>query len=249
MRKWVLAVVGLVAVAAAAWWLFLRSPSRPAEPRPAAKSEAKTTPANRAPEQDRGAEQAPLRFLVDDDPKGTLRLEGQVIDEHDRPVAGATVVLSSNPPRTTTSEQDGGFAFDALVGRPYTLTARAAQGVAGPVTAKLTEKSEPVVLQLRPGATVKVTVQGTGGKEIDGATVELRSSDVLTQTTKAGAATFAPVVPGGYQLAAWADGRARTLQWLQVGPGETTATIVLVAGAKVSGRVIDSGGKPIADAP
>jgi uncharacterized GH25 family protein len=230
------------------WWFFLRSPSRPASPQPAAKNEAKTTSPNRAEQQDRGAEREPLALLVDDDPKGSLRLEGQVVDEHDKPVAGATVVLSSNPPRTATSEDDGGFAFDALVGRPYTLTARAAQGVAGPVTAKLTEKSDPIVLQLRAGAKVTVTVVADGGKPVDSATVELRATDVLRQSTKAGVATFTPVVPGGYQLAAWAEGRARTLQWVQVGPGETSAKVTLVAGARVSGRVIDEAGKPIAAA-
>jgi uncharacterized GH25 family protein len=248
MRKPVLALIGIVVAAACVWWFFLRSPSRPSTSGAAAKTEAKTTTAKPAPEQDRGGEREPLALVVDDDPKGTLRLEGQVVDEHDKPVAGATVVLSSNPPRTAKSEDDGGFVFDALVGRPYTLTARAAQGVAGPVTSKLTEKSDPVVLQLRAGAKVTVTVTGEAGKPVDNATVELRSADVLRQTTKAGATTFAPVVPGGYQLAAWAEGRARTLQWLQVGPGETAAKITLVAGARVSGRVIDQGGKPIAGA-
>lgn len=189
-----------------------------------------------------------LAVLTDDDPEGALRMEGQVIDADDKPVAGATVVLSSNPPRTTTTEEDGGFAFDGLVGRPYTLTARAVQGVAGPVTAKLTDKSDPIVLQLRPGGRVTVTVQGEGGKPIDNATVELRATDVLRQTTKAGTTTFAPVIPGGYQLAAWAEGRARTLTWLQVGPGETTASVTLVAGARVSGRVIDEAGRPVAGA-
>ncbi|HEU4613593.1 MAG TPA: carboxypeptidase-like regulatory domain-containing protein, partial [Kofleriaceae bacterium] len=59
---------------------------------------------------------------------------------------------------------------------------------------------------------------------------------------------FAPVVPGGYQVAAWADGRARTLQWLQVGAGETSVTLTLVAGAPVSGRVVDEGGKAVVGA-
>ncbi|HEY5923637.1 MAG TPA: carboxypeptidase-like regulatory domain-containing protein [Kofleriaceae bacterium] len=248
MRKPVLLTVGIAVIAAFVWWFFLRSPSRPAGSQSAAKTEAKTTLAKPAPTQDRGPEREVLGFLVDDDPKGTLRLEGQVVDADDKPVAGATVVLSSNPPRTATSEADGGFAFDALVGRPYTLTARAAQGVAGPVTAKLTEKSDPIVLQLRPGAKVTVNVQSSDGKPIDGATVELRSTDAQRQTTKAGVATFSPVVPGGYQLAAWADGRARTLQWLQVGAGDTTAKITLVAGAPVSGRVVDEAGKPVAGA-
>ena len=91
-------------------------------------------------------------------------------------------MLGANPPRTATTEADGGFAFDALVGRPYTLVARATQGIAGPVTARLTEKSDPVVLHLRPGAKVTVSVVGGDGKPIDGATVELRGSDYLMQT-------------------------------------------------------------------
>ena len=248
MRKPVLALVGVAVAATCLWWLFLRTPSRSNEPRPAAKTEGKTTQAKPTQAQDRGPDREPLALLVDNDPKGTLRLEGQVVDADDKPVAGATVVLSSNPPRTAQSEGDGGFAFDALVARPYTLTARAAQGVAGPVTAKLTEKSDPVVLQLKPGGKVTVTVQGTDGKPIDNATVELRATDEQRQATKAGIATFSPVVPGGYQLAAWADGRARTMQWLQVGPGETAAKITLVAGAPVSGRVVDEGGKPVAGA-
>ncbi|HEY5949148.1 MAG TPA: carboxypeptidase-like regulatory domain-containing protein, partial [Kofleriaceae bacterium] len=248
MRKPVLAVIGIAALAACVWWLFLRGPSRSSTPAAAAKTEAKTTPSNRAPEQDRGAGRDVLAFVTDDDPKGALRLEGQVVDGDDKPVSGAIVVLSSNPPRTARSEDDGGFAFDGLVGRPYTLTARATQGVAGPVTAKLTQNSDPVVLRLQPGAKVTVTVQGSDGKPIDNATVELRADDVLRQTTKAGTTTFAPVVPGGYQIAAWAEGRARTLSWLQVGPGETATKVTLVAGAAVSGRVVNEAGVPIAGA-
>src|SRR5687767_7651869 len=38
------------------------------------------------------------------DPVGALRLEGQVIDDRQQPVAGATVLVTSNPIRTTTSE-------------------------------------------------------------------------------------------------------------------------------------------------
>lgn len=248
MRKPVLALVGVAVAALLAWWFFLRSPSRPPDSRAVAETEAKTQPASRGPERDRGGDREVMAVLTDDDPAGSLRLEGQVIDADEKPVAGATVVLSSNPPRTTTSEEDGSFAFDGLVGRPYTLSARAAQGVAGPVTAKLTERSDPVVLQLRPGARVTVTVQGPDARPIDGATVELRGVDAVRQTTKAGVTTFSPVVPGGYQLAAWADGRARALSWLQVGLGETAAKITLLAGAPVSGRVVDEAGKPVAGA-
>jgi uncharacterized GH25 family protein len=186
--------------------------------------------------------------LVDDDPRGDLRLEGIVLDGEDHPVVGATVVLSSNPPREAVSEADGGFAFDHLVGRPYTLVARAKAGIAGPVTARLTATSAPVELHLRPGAKVTVAVVATDGKPVDGATVELRGDDLQRAKTKNGSAAFAPVVPGGYQVAAWTEHTARSLQWLTVGAGETQAKLVLAAGAAVSGKVVDDHGNAVAGA-
>jgi hypothetical protein len=251
MRKPLLAVTGLLLVAAAVWWFFLRDASRSS---PSAAATTGGTPAEhgRAPRGgagERGGDRdGPMAVLVDDDPVGTLRLEGQVIDAQERPVGGVTVALSANPPRTVTSEPDGSFAFDALVARPYTLTARGQGGVAGPLTAKLTESSEPVVLQLRAGATVVVEVEDGSGEAVDGATVELRATDTLRQATASGAATFTPVVPGGYQLAAWADGRATTLAWINVGPGETREKLRLVPGAPVSGRVVDDSGAAIGGA-
>jgi protocatechuate 3,4-dioxygenase beta subunit len=184
-------------------------------------------------------------ILIDDDPKGALRLEGQVLDAHDEPVGGATVVLSSNPPRTTTTEDDGSFAFDALVGRPYQLVARAPAGVAGPITARLTAESPPVILKLRAASRVTVEVVDDKGAPVDGASIELRGIDTQTATTVKGTATIAPVVPGWYGLAAWAPGFARSYQWMQVAGDSTTARVALRRGARVSGRVVDETGAPI----
>jgi uncharacterized GH25 family protein len=247
MRKPVFAVIGVALVAAAigVWWLTHKS-SEPGSITPTpAKVERTSRPGEARP---REAEAPPMAVLVDDDPRGTLRLEGEVLDADDHPVAGATVALGSNPPRTATTETDGGFAFDALVGRQYTLVARASQGVAGPVTARLTEKSDPIVLRLRPAAKVTVTVTGLDGTPIDGATVELRGTDIQQQTTKAGTAVFATVVPGGYQVAAWAERMAHSMTWIGVNAGETTTKLVLAAGAPVVGRVVDDHGTPVAGA-
>ncbi|MEO8551025.1 MAG: carboxypeptidase regulatory-like domain-containing protein, partial [Kofleriaceae bacterium] len=136
----VVIVAGLVG-----WWWHQRS-GTPAAPHDSAGSAA---PPPRAPEppRPRGEVDPQPRVVVDDDPTGALRLEGQVIDTDDQPVAGAKVTISSRPARTAVTEADGGFAFDALVGRTYTLVARAPHGVAGPVTARLTEKSPPVIMK------------------------------------------------------------------------------------------------------
>ena len=237
-----LLIAGLLAV----WW-WRRDRGAPAIPPVASGQRSTGDAAHRPPPPPGGGDrEAPLPVLVDDDPRGELRLEGQVLDANERPVAGAVVVLGSTPPRTATTEADGGFAFDALVGRPYTLVARAATGIAGPVTTRLTDKSDPVVLRLRPAAKVGVTVVGTDGKPIDKATVELRGIDSQRDATdKTGTATFPIVVPGGYQVAAWADGMAHAFQWLQVGSGDNEVKLTLVPGAAVSGRVVDDHGNPV----
>jgi protocatechuate 3,4-dioxygenase beta subunit len=251
MRKWALVMIAVLLVGGAVGWFVLRDTSRSTTQKAVAKQDVHTSPVpglrqNGARD---GQSDVPTAVLFDDDPKGALRLEGQVIDASEKPVSGATVVLASNPPRTTTSGEDGTFAFDSLVGRPYTLTARGKEGVAGPITAKLTEKSDPIVLRLAPGARVVVeTVDSSTGKPIDGATVELRGADAIRETTKDGVATFTQVPAGGYQLAAWAPGRAVTHEWIGVGVGEEHETLRLEPGAPVSGRVVDPGGAPVARA-
>jgi protocatechuate 3,4-dioxygenase beta subunit len=250
MRKVALAVIGLALIGAGVWFFVVRDASRSKAPVAASKAATKAPDAARprAPERD-GQSDISSAVLVDDDPKGSLRLEGQVIDADEKPVAGATVVLASNPPRLATSGEDGGFAFDNLVGRPYTLTARAATGVAGPITAHLTDKSAPVVLRLAPGAKVVVdVVDASTGKPLDGATVELRSADAIRQTTKDGSTTFTSIPAGGYQLAAWAPGRAVTHEWLGVAAGDEHETLRLEPGAAVKGRVVDPGGAPVSGA-
>ena len=101
-----------------------------------------------------GATRAP-DIAHDDDPKGTFRIEGQVIDDKDQPVAGALVAIDANPPRTVETEADGGFVFDNLIARDYRLEATANHagiaGYAGPARLRLTDKPEPITLRLREG--------------------------------------------------------------------------------------------------
>src|SRR5689334_17371593 len=49
------------------------------------------------------------------DPAGKNEIEGQVLDDHDDPVKGAEVWLSSSPPRSAKTGDDGSFTFDKLV--------------------------------------------------------------------------------------------------------------------------------------
>lgn len=255
MNRRILAGVGAAAVVVASIAYFsLRSkPShRAAAPAVASGSGSAGASAPRdkrgdGPDGPRGGDSDTI--LIDDDPVGALRLEGLVLDGSDQPVANATVMVSSNPRRTTTTDTDGGFAFDKLVGRSYTLVARAPSGIAGPLTAKLTAKSDPVVLHLRPGGSVAVTVVDKAAKPVPGATVELRGLDQQsTQADGEGHAHFETVVPGGYEVVAFAPGFAPSRQFTQVGAAAVELTLALVAGAAVSGVVLDDKRQPVAGA-
>ncbi len=225
----------LLAILAAVWFFVLRGDDAAAPKAPTVAAGTASPGARPEPRRDSsgggggGGDQA---ILIDDDPVGTLRIEGQVITAQQDPVGGATVVLSSNPPRTATTEADGSFAFDKLVARPYRLQARAAAGVAGPVTTRVAKDSEPVILVLRAASAVVVDVVDDAGQPLDGATVELRGVDVQSATTAAGRARLTPVVPGGYQLAAWAPGFASSYQFVAVAGDQTEARIALRRGAR-----------------
>ena len=70
-----------------------------AKPVPTAHKAPASTPSKTPDKAQRS--QATMSLAVDDDPVGTLRLEGQAIDENGAPVEGATIVLNSAPPKTT----------------------------------------------------------------------------------------------------------------------------------------------------
>lgn len=252
-RATVIATLALVALGGW-WWLGRGDGEAGTDDEVAAVPDDAPAPPVRAGAGDRGEGDRPesLRVLVDDDPAGELRLEGQVIDADELPVSGAVVALGSTPPRTAVTEDDGSFAFDRLVGRDYRLAARADAGVAGPVTATLTATSEPVILRLAPGGTVEaVVVRAEGGDPVAGATVELRGLEIRSERADGdGTARFAQVPPGRYAVVASAAGFAPQHGTLGLRGGGATERVRLElrAGAPVAGRVLDPDGAPVAGA-
>jgi len=193
----------------------------------------------------------------DNDPVGDLRLEGQVLGPDDQPVAGALVALGSVPPRTATSEKDGSFEFDKLIGRTYALTARSGDMVGGPVMHTLRADSDPVVIRLSQGASIEVTVVAAGsGTKISGATVDAgegpESGAPSATTGSDGVAVLKGLTPGSFAVViARAGGYAPGHALVQVPSSPTArgaARIELEAGAAVSGVVVDESGGPIAGA-
>jgi protocatechuate 3,4-dioxygenase beta subunit len=192
--------------------------------------------------------------VYDDDPKGTLRLEGQVIDDKDAPVAGAVVAIDTNPPHTVTTQADGAFVFDGLIRRDYRVEATQGNRYGGPARLRLADKTEPVTIRLRPGGSLEVVVTdaSAGGKALANADVELRSTLTWTAKTNAdGVATLVGVGATWSPLAVRAQGYAPAAMMVGTSghPGTTErVALSLSRGAALAGRVVDEKAKPVAGA-
>jgi protocatechuate 3,4-dioxygenase beta subunit len=242
MNKKLGGVVALAIVAAGVWFLFFRHHGAAAV---AHQPPSKTTQfkvATRAP--------AMTNPEVDLDREGPLRLEGQVLDEDGQGVGGAEVWLGTVPPRKATTEGDGTFSFDKLVGRAYRLTARSGNNVGGPIEYRLTEKSDPAILTLTAGAALIVTVRGDDKKPIANAEIKSEDERDVATTGADGTARLQPINPGWVSVHATASGYAPNSGFTSVGSANSTGhlDITLHAGVTVTGRVHDEAGAPIAKA-
>ena len=189
----------------------------------------------------------------DDDPTGTIRLEGQVIDDRDQPVSGVRVAIDTNPPKETTTDASGAFELEGLIARDYRIEATSAHGYAGPARLRLAPNPEPVTLRLHPGGTVVVAVtDARGGAPIANAEVEFRATLVYRATTDAkGIATLTNVGSAFAPITVHATGHATAAMMLATS-GEPAAparvALALAAGAPIRGRVVDERGKPVGGA-
>jgi protocatechuate 3,4-dioxygenase beta subunit len=246
-RKLIVGVVVLGVVLVA--WLVLRGrgdDTKPAGERPRS---AAVTPTPTAPPPTTEAPPAPRvrapRWTLDTDVEGPLRLEGQVVDGDGHGVGGAEVWLSSVPPRTEKTDDDGTFSFDKLVGRAYSLSATRGELIGGPVRYKLTAQSDPVVLRLGEAAAVRVTVIDEAARPL--ASAEVKVGERTAKTSEQGIARVAPIQPGFVEVEASAAGYAPNTGYTTVGAVGATGdlTITLHKGYPVSGRVLDEAGKPV----
>lgn len=254
MKRALPAALALLLLAAAGYFLFFRDKGGA---KTAAQPDAAPTNASQRLHPSRDDAPTPLppqqQFRYDDDPQGSLRLEGQVLGPDGAGVGGAVVTLSSNPPRTATSEDDGSFFFDKLIPKTYALTARAGDLAGGPVSRELTATSDPVIIRMKKGGTVTVTVvAASSGDPIAGAEVELRAGAEQTGSTGSdGVARFRGVGPGWMVVAAHASGygtKRVPLVMPASGGADLTAELDLSPGVTIAGRVLDESGSPIAGA-
>ncbi len=247
-----IAIAALVAcLAAAALWFATRDGAEPKNDAPVASpKQVATTPAP-APKASASGKRSggAVEVRYEDDPVGSLRLEGQVITADEAPVAGALVAIDARPPRVAKTAEDGSFFFDKLVARNYEVVAQAEQGAAGPVVARLSETNDPIVLILAPGGTLKVHVTAAdGGENISNATVELRGISERSSAVDAkGHVVFSHVPVDRYDVVATAAGYAPQRSSVRISRSGAVAEVSLAMkrGAKVAGIVVDADGKPV----
>src|SRR5438132_10112539 len=98
-RKVLLALLAVAVLAGVAiWWARRGNESGDDSQKPAAADRAKQPNLGVGQRENRrGDVDMAMPVMIDDDPKGVLVLEGQVIDKEDHGIGGVTVVLSSNP--------------------------------------------------------------------------------------------------------------------------------------------------------
>lgn len=192
----------------------------------------------------------PTRQASDDQPRGELRLEGQVLDADGGGVGSAVVVLATSPPRTTTTQLDGTFSFDGLLAMRYALTAFHGSEVAGPINHQLTPTSDPVVFHLAKGSSIEVTVVDDAGHPLAGAAARSSAGDGRwVVTDDAGHATLSPIAIGYALVEARAEGHAPGTVVTSTGKAASTRVrLALHTGYEVSGRVVDEHGAGVAGA-
>ncbi|MPY87267.1 MAG: hypothetical protein GEU99_05035 [Luteitalea sp.] len=121
----------------------------------------------------------PSRDPRSQQPRGTARLSGRVVDESTQaPLRNAFVTLSGFAHRTAQTDDEGRFAFAELPAGRYTVTARKAgyveprsgpprrRGHRRPFTVNEGEVLEHVAVRLSPGAVLTGTVVDEAGEPI-----------------------------------------------------------------------------------
>jgi Carboxypeptidase regulatory-like domain len=252
-KKLVGGALALVVVVGAVWFIWLRGSGGEAAKQDSTEhgrsAEIKPVGPQADHDKDRGSPRgmAPT-WKLDVDVEGPLRLEGEVVNAEGN---GAEVWLTSAPPRSVKTDDDGTFAFDKLVGRAYQLTAQTAELIGGPVTYKLGATSDPVVIHLGEGAGLEVEVVDDAKQPIANAEVKLSSiGEHVAKSDDKGKATLRPVHPGWLSVEVTAPGYAPNGNFTSVGSAGAVAKmhVTLHRGVSVSGRVVDEAGKPIAKA-
>ncbi len=237
-----LALVAVLVALGLGWWLGPGG-ADPDEVRGAA---ARAT----APNRPTPAAPARLGHARDPDPTGTLRLEGLVLDEANRPVAGALVEVGTRPRREVITESDGSFAIEGLLPRTYGIRARKDDRYATKVRVPVRATTEPLILRMVLGSTLALRViDDVTEAAVAGARVDADDGQAVTGPD--GIAELRGLGPWFQGITVRAAGYAPAPAHASLGAdpgGRSERTVRLVRGARLSGTVVGPGQVPVAGA-
>lgn len=186
-----------------------------------------------------------VEHVVEPAEPDAMRLEGQVIDDQDQPVAGARVTVGD---RVAITEADGAFAFDGLAPGHYHVAAERDAGFAEDPSFELDATSEPVILKLAIGPTLIVRVVDEHGAALAGARVAVASRRQVTPAD--GVVRFRGVATDDEYVDVRGVQRGHVRRKVTTTPAmrEVECTIVVGPGSSVIGTVVDERGAPVLEA-
>ena len=194
---------------------------------------------------------------------GALRLEGQVIDNREAPVEGATIHLSGGDDlgEDAISGADGAYVFEHLPTGHYWVSALKGDQFSSSVELDLSPTTEPLVLQLVAGHAVTIHVRDARTHDVlAGADVVAwagngeESSRTRRCTTNEDGRCTLHGLGFGWRLDSWTSStgyeRRRVMKILEIDPSaEDILEVELRRGAAVSGIVVDKNKVPTPQRP
>jgi hypothetical protein len=178
-------------------------------------------------------------------------IAGRVLDPAGEPLEGARVLgepAGNEPSAEAVTDDDGRFVLRDLVPGPHRVEARY-PGFAPVWTTGVPTGAGALVLQLGPGGAIVGTITAEAGGAVPGSTVmALRHTGTLTRVPQAQATVFDAegayrldgLPPAVYDVVGGAAGHALVrARGVEVGGVEVELSLVLPAGGRISGRVLD----------
>ena len=189
-----------------------------------------------------------------------MRLDGRLVDDTGRPVAGGRVWIYPGDAHTD-SDDAGAFGFDGLASGRYRLWARKDELYVAITMVTVRAGREPVTLTMRRGLTLRVQVVD-GDAPVTGARAVM-NDEAVAITDERGCAIVRGIGPDFQMIDVMADGYAPAYvsMWLADDPGGTIERTLQLTrgvpvedddepepGATLRGSTVDAEGGPVAGA-
>jgi protocatechuate 3,4-dioxygenase beta subunit/uncharacterized GH25 family protein len=214
--------------------------------------------------------ETPIRIVL----QPVASVSGHVLGPDGKPVAGASVALNESPRRLGgaffqmpsrhlhegVTDDEGAFSFTDVAPGPFQMSASAPghqRAELRGLEVKPGQDLSGVAIQLPAGATVEGRVTSTEGKPVMDAEVVVADAAVngiavlspfRGETDDDGQYRIEGISPGPHTLEASASGYRRAVRDVETAAEPRRVDFQLDRGLEISGRVVDDGGNPVADA-